>query len=440
MRVREDDGRAQPPRGRRLTAPVHARRPAARRAALRAGRPGRRSHAPALCRSPDHAASRTNELDRGGEGRRMRDRAEMAGAFEDHVPRTGNQRGTYSAVPSTGTTWSSAGSPVTTSVGALTRRQSAARPGTGSNRWPAPPSASEIGARGQACQLPPGKPPPVGAKREERPPFPLTKPPGRFRQEQRAEEPWPSRAYSWWRGRRSPARARRRRQHERRRSRGMNRGEARCHQAAERHAADDRAIDPALVECGQPPPRPPGARAGSRPPGELRAPSENVSTETSRQRVDRRPHVFPAVPECPGRGRARAPRPVRRLDSFCTVLVPQRLAGLQRVLNPLERLRFAAELEKRFALEVQQVLLGHRRLMRQRAAGEDRRERAADQGVVIADAARRATRGGRRASARRARPRRRRGWPSAAPAAGSLRARARARAPSRRPSGARGSS
>ena len=57
------------------------------------------------------------------------------------------------------------------------------------------------------------------------------------------------------------------------------------------------------------------------------------------------------------------------------------------MLNPLERLSFAAQLQKRLALEVQQILLADRRLMRQRAAGEDVGERASDDGVVIADAA-----------------------------------------------------
>ncbi len=58
------------------------------------------------------------------------------------------------------------------------------------------------------------------------------------------------------------------------------------------------------------------------------------------------------------------------------------------MLNPLERLSFAAQLQKSLALEIQQILFADRRLVRQRTAGEDVRERPSDDGVVIADAAR----------------------------------------------------
>src|SRR5947208_8159705 len=66
-------------------------------------------------------------------------------------------------------------------------------------------------------------------------------------------------------------------------------------------------------------------------------------------------------------------------------LVTQRLACLERVLNPLECLSFSAELEERLALELEQVLLGDSRLMRQRSAGENPCERPAKQRVVVAD-------------------------------------------------------
>src|SRR5436190_8975320 len=68
-------------------------------------------------------------------------------------------------------------------------------------------------------------------------------------------------------------------------------------------------------------------------------------------------------------------------------LVPKRLAGLERVLNSLERLALSAELQKCLALEVEQILFGHGRLMRQRPARQNPRKRAAQQGIVIADAA-----------------------------------------------------
>src|ERR1019366_6641925 len=67
--------------------------------------------------------------------------------------------------------------------------------------------------------------------------------------------------------------------------------------------------------------------------------------------------------------------------------VSERLARLQSVLNPREGLGLAAQLEKRLALEIQDVLLADRRLLRQRAAGQDERQRAADERVVVADSA-----------------------------------------------------
>src|SRR5439155_400051 len=78
-----------------------------------------------------------------------------------------------------------------------------------------------------------------------------------------------------------------------------------------------------------------------------------------------------------------------RLSQICSSAavrgsVAQRLSRLQRELNPLERLALAAQLQKRFALEVEQVLLAHRRLVRKGAAGQDRREGAADDGIVVA--------------------------------------------------------
>src|SRR3954468_13907338 len=55
------------------------------------------------------------------------------------------------------------------------------------------------------------------------------------------------------------------------------------------------------------------------------------------------------------------------------------------MLNSLERLSLAAQFQERFALQIEEVLFADRRLMRQRAAGEDVGERAADDRVVIAD-------------------------------------------------------
>src|SRR6185503_7756974 len=61
------------------------------------------------------------------------------------------------------------------------------------------------------------------------------------------------------------------------------------------------------------------------------------------------------------------------------------LPGLQRVLNPFQRLALARQLQERFTLEVEQVLFTHHCLVRQRAAGEDIRQRTADDGIVLAD-------------------------------------------------------
>src|SRR5205085_8453182 len=52
-------------------------------------------------------------------------------------------------------------------------------------------------------------------------------------------------------------------------------------------------------------------------------------------------------------------------------LVAQRLAGLQHMLNALLRLALAAQRDERFALKVEQILLGHLRRVRQVAAGDD---------------------------------------------------------------------
>ena len=57
------------------------------------------------------------------------------------------------------------------------------------------------------------------------------------------------------------------------------------------------------------------------------------------------------------------------------------------MLNPLERLSFAAQLQKRLPLQIEQVLFADGRLMGQCAACENVGERSSDDGIVIADAA-----------------------------------------------------
>ena len=70
-------------------------------------------------------------------------------------------------------------------------------------------------------------------------------------------------------------------------------------------------------------------------------------------------------------------------------LVPQRLPGLQRVLNPLERFSLATQPHEGLALEVENVIFADRGPMRQRTAREHPRKSPADGDVVIAPVRRR---------------------------------------------------
>src|SRR3954462_8557889 len=58
---------------------------------------------------------------------------------------------------------------------------------------------------------------------------------------------------------------------------------------------------------------------------------------------------------------------------------PQRLSRFQRVRDSLLCLSFATEAEKRFALEIEQLLLGQRRRGGRVTAGENPRQFSADQ-------------------------------------------------------------
>src|SRR3954463_14536309 len=68
--------------------------------------------------------------------------------------------------------------------------------------------------------------------------------------------------------------------------------------------------------------------------------------------------------------------------------VPQGLACLQSKRDPVLRFLFAAQAEKRFAFQVQQRILGDCRAMRHVSSGHYPCELAADQGVMVTDAAR----------------------------------------------------
>src|SRR3954452_3936435 len=75
-------------------------------------------------------------------------------------------------------------------------------------------------------------------------------------------------------------------------------------------------------------------------------------------------------------------------DPSSIISIPQRLPGLQRVRDAVLRLALAAQAQEGLTLQIQQLRLGHHTEIRQASPGENRRERAADERVVIADAAR----------------------------------------------------
>src|SRR5687768_8756172 len=76
---------------------------------------------------------------------------------------------------------------------------------------------------------------------------------------------------------------------------------------------------------------------------------------------------------------------MRRSRSCC--LVAKRLPRLERVLHPLERLPLGHKAQKRHPLEIEQMLFAHGRRVRKVPARHDPGQRAADQGIVVADAA-----------------------------------------------------
>ena len=71
----------------------------------------------------------------------------------------------------------------------------------------------------------------------------------------------------------------------------------------------------------------------------LVAERERDDAAALRQRVDGRPHPFPAALDAGNQDERRSPC---RVSMMRIASVPQRLAGLQRVLNPLQRLALAA--------------------------------------------------------------------------------------------------
>ena len=57
------------------------------------------------------------------------------------------------------------------------------------------------------------------------------------------------------------------------------------------------------------------------------------------------------------------------------------------MLDSLQRLALTAQLQERFALEIEQMLLAHCRLIRQRSASEHAGQRPADNYIVLTDSA-----------------------------------------------------
>ena len=137
---------------------------------------------------------------------------------------------------------------MTTSVGAAMRAQSAAASIVAIIRARQAIRASDSGARTSVLSCRPAK-----RKRAERSGNAAAslaaKPPGRLGEKQRAEEKRQARVDLVPRAQ-MPARPRRRRENERARPVGMRGGETKRDQAAERDAAHDRPIDPALIERG----------------------------------------------------------------------------------------------------------------------------------------------------------------------------------------------
>ena len=281
-------------------------------------------------------------------------------------------------VPSTGTTWSSAGSPVTTSVGAVTRAQSARescavdqpRPrGHARRRQRRASERAELRARAKRSRVAPrrerrARSPAAAATATRRGTADRTATAARSRTACRGVR-LPARAAAsttrtsarhalGMRAPRSAARSGRRTTRRRSTARSMPR--------VVEHAVD--LLDVAVE-----------ARARDRTAcrGRLVAQRERDDAEVPRQRVDGRPHLLPAALDAGNRRRAAGPVP-RSIDVHRSAVtsVPQRLPGLQRVLDPLERLALAAQLRNASRSRSSSYCFADRRRVRQRAAGQDR--------------------------------------------------------------------
>ena len=90
---------------------------------------------------------------------------------------------------------------------------------------------------------------------------------------------------------------------------------------------------------------------------------EREDAATARERVDARLHPLPAPLDAGNDDDGRAGADV---DDSHAWSVSQRLARLERVLDPLQRLPLAEQAEERLTLEIEQLLLADGRWMRQR--------------------------------------------------------------------------
>src|SRR5262245_45109407 len=110
--------------------------------------------------------------------------------------------------------------------------------------------------------------------------------------------------------------------------------------------------------------------------------SENVATRNRVASAASVGAIHSQRPWIPGTSTSGGPDPWISITS-----VPQRLAGVERVLDARQRLRLGAQREERLALEVEEVLFADERGAGERSAGEDVRQLPADERVVIADPA-----------------------------------------------------
>ena len=214
VRMREHDGRARRRRRARRAGLERRRRAAggSRRAGLEPHGRSRHLHAAGRARrGASDELARPAPANSSG----LRDRAEVAGALERRRVARRQSARRYSRVPSTGTTRSSSGSPVTTSVGTRTRAQSSAQIGVAMQRAPAAPCApATSGARDDVASCRTREPPPragpaiaaaISGRSRQR----------RLGEEQRPEQPRQPRSRAACRASRRHAGPRRRGEHQR---------------------------------------------------------------------------------------------------------------------------------------------------------------------------------------------------------------------------------